>query len=122
MTSALKVSAVAEAATGLGLLIAPSLVAHLLLGQELTGLAIVVARVTGIALIGLAVACWPGPPVAGMLTYSALVALCLGYAGIVDGFRGLLLWPAIVLHVILAILLGRTWLTDSSRLVNATGG
>jgi hypothetical protein len=61
MKNALAFAAVAEAATGLGLLIVPSLVAQLLLGEQLTGVAIPVARVAGIALIGLGIACWPGP-------------------------------------------------------------
>jgi hypothetical protein len=43
---------VSEAATGLALLIVPSLVVQLLLGEELTGVAIRVARVAGITLIG----------------------------------------------------------------------
>ena len=73
-------AAVGEAATGLALLIVPSLVGRLLLGEELTGVAIPVARVLGIALIALGVACWPGPPRVGMLTYSAAVTLYLAYA------------------------------------------
>jgi hypothetical protein len=63
-------AAIAEAVTGLALLIVPSLVGQLLLGEELTGVAIPVARVAGIALIALGIACWPGPPLVGMLTYS----------------------------------------------------
>jgi hypothetical protein len=51
MKNALILAAIAEAATGLGLLIVPSLVGQLLLGEALTGVAIPVARVTGIALI-----------------------------------------------------------------------
>ena len=82
MKNVLIVAAVAEAATGLALLIVPSLVGQLLLGENLTGAAIPVARVTGIALIALAVACWPGPPLIGMLIYSALVTLYLAYLGI----------------------------------------
>ena len=46
-------AAVAEAGTGLALLVVPSLVGRLLLGEELTGIAIPVARVAGIALIAL---------------------------------------------------------------------
>ena len=71
MKRVLILTAVAEAATGVALLIVPSLVGRLLFGEELTGVAIPVARVTGIALIALGVACWPGPPLVGMLTYSA---------------------------------------------------
>ena len=78
---ALIFAAVAEAVTGLALLIVPSLVGQLLLGEELSGIAVPVARVAGIALIGLGVACWPGPPLVGMLTYTSLVALYLAYLG-----------------------------------------
>ena len=107
MTRVLILAAVAEAATGAALLIVPSLVGRLLLGEELTGVAIPVARVAGIALIALGIACWPGPPLVGMLTYSAVVTLYLAYAGFAGGFTGLLLWPAVVLHVILTALLTR---------------
>ena len=81
-------AAVAEAATGLALLIVPSLVGQLLFGVELTGIAIPVARVAGIALIGLGVACWPGPPLVGMLIYSAAVTLYLAYVGFAGGLTG----------------------------------
>ncbi len=101
MKTVLVLAAVAEAATGVALLIVPSLVGRLLLGAELAGVALPVARVTGIALVALAVACWPGPPLVGMLTYSAAVTLYLAYVGSVDGLAGILLWPAVVLHVIL---------------------
>jgi hypothetical protein len=100
-------AAVAEAATGLALLIVPSLVGQLLLGAEVTGVTIPVARVTGIALIGLGVACWPGPPLVGMLIYSAAVALYLAYVGLANGLTGVFLWPAVVIHVILTALLSR---------------
>jgi hypothetical protein len=111
MKRALVLAAVGEAATGVALLIAPSLVGRLLLGEELTGMAIPVARVAGIALIALGVACWPGPPRVGMLTYSAAVMLYLAYLGFAGGLTGILLWPAVVLHVILTVLLA----PDSTR-------
>ena len=103
----LNFAAFAEVATGLALLIVPSLVGRLLLGEELTGIAIPVARVAGIALIALGVACWPGPPLVGMLTYSAAVTLYLAYLGFAGGLTGILLWPAVVLHTILTALLTR---------------
>ncbi len=104
MKKVLVLAAVSEAATGLALLIVPSLVGRLLLGEELTGVAIPVARVAGIALIALGVACWPGPALVGMLTYGAVVTLYLAYLGF-TGLAGILLWPAVVLHVILTALL-----------------
>ena len=115
MKKVLIFSAVAEVATGVALLIAPSLVWQLLLGEQLTGIAIPVARVAGIALIALGIACWPGPPLVGMLTYSALVALYLAYLGFAGGFSGVFLWPAVALHVVLSILLGRIWLATEAK-------
>jgi hypothetical protein len=58
----------------------------LLLGEELVDAAIPVARVAGIALIAVGIACWPGPPLVGMLIYSAAVTLYLAYLGFVGGF------------------------------------
>jgi hypothetical protein len=115
MRKALISAAVAEAATGLALLIVPSLVGRGLLGEELTGTAMMVARVTGIALIGLGVACWPGPPQVGMLVYTAVVAAYLAYVGIAGGSNGPFLWPAVVVHVVLAGLLIRASTTRMSR-------
>ncbi len=107
MKNALVLASIGEAATGLALVVAPSLVGELLLGQETTGVAIVVARVAGIALIALAVACWPGPPVLGMLVYSAAVTLALAYLGLSGAYAGILLWPAVIVHLILTVLLAR---------------
>jgi hypothetical protein len=110
-------AAVGEAATGVGLLLVPQLVGQLLLGVELTGMAATVARVAGIALIGLGVACWPGPPLIGMLAYSSTVTLYLAYVGFVGGLAGILLWPAVVLHAILTALLTRALVTGKATSV-----
>ncbi len=103
----LVLAAVSEAATGVALLLVPSLVGQLLFGAELTGVAVAVARVAGIALIALGVACWPGSPRIGMLIYSVLAALYLAYVGLAGGLTGVLLWPAVVVHAILTVLLTR---------------
>ena len=50
--------------TGLALLLVPSLVGQLLLGEPLTGVGIPVARVAGIALIGAGRRVLAGPAVA----------------------------------------------------------
>ncbi len=107
MKWALVLAAAAEAAMGVALLIVPSLVGRLLLGEELTGAAISLARVAGIAVVALCIACWPGPPRVGMLTYVAVVMLYLAYLGFAGGATGALLWPAVVVHVILTALLIR---------------
>jgi len=114
MQWALVVAATGEALTGAALLLAPSLVGQLLLGAQLAGIAVPVARVAGIALIALGVACWPGKASIGMLTYSAAVTLYLAYIGLAGGFAGALLWPAVVLHAILTALLGRAAMSDEA--------
>ena len=112
MKKVLIFAAVGEAATGVALLIVPSLIVRLLLGEELAGIAIPVARVAGIALNALGVACWPGPPRVGMLTYSLAVTLYLAYLGFAGGLGGILLWPAVILHLILTALLTRASISD----------
>ncbi len=107
MKKVLAIAAVVEIATGLGMLLVPALVVQLLLGAELAGVSVTVARVTGIALVALGVACWPGTPLLGMLTYGAAVTLYLAYLGLAGGAVGVLLWPAVVLHLILTVLLAR---------------
>jgi hypothetical protein len=110
-------AAVVEAGTGLALMIDPAIVARLLLGAELADVETVLGRCFGIALLALALASWPGrqrgdggsPTVRGMSTYNALIALYLAWLGIVGHRGGLLLWPAVALHAVVALLLVRTW-------------
>jgi hypothetical protein len=104
-------AAIIEAATGVALILVPSLVGQLLPGNELTG---VIVRVAGIALIALAIACWPGPAMFGMLIHNAAVALYLAYVGISGKSSGVLLWPVVVLHGIMTVLLIRA-MTSQER-------
>jgi len=112
MKSVLVLAAVSEAATGTALLIVPSFIGQLLLGAELIGMAITLARVAGIGLIALGVACWPGTPLVGMLTYNAVITLFLAYVGFAGDLTGILLWPVVVLHMILTALLTQAATSD----------
>lgn len=114
MKTALVLAAIAESLTGLALLVVPSLVGWLLFGQELVGIGILAGRVAGIALIALSVACWPGPPLAGMLVYSAGVAVYLASVGLGGGLTGVALWPAIALHLVITAFLAKA-ATSRSR-------
>ena len=102
VTPLMIVTALVETGTGLLLLVWPALVFALLFGwRQAAPETLLMSRVAGIALIGLGVACWPGPPLAGMVTYGVVVTLYLAYVGLAGGVTGILLWPAVVLHVIL---------------------
>lgn len=113
----LALAAAGEAATGLVLLAYPPIVVRLLFGAEIAGTGVVMSRVAGIALIALGVACWPGGEATGiparavraMLCYSLSATLYLAYLGIRGEWVGSLLWPATVIHAVLAFLLARAF-------------
>jgi hypothetical protein len=107
MKKVLVLAAAGEATLGLVLLVYPPIVVRLLFNAQIAGVGVVLARVAGITLIALGVACWRGPPRVGMLIYSAAVTLYLTYVGFAGGLTGILLWPAVILHVILTALLTR---------------
>ncbi len=103
-----------EVGAGLALLCAPSAAAALLLGTPLDApAALTVARVGGAALLTLGVACWlargdtQSPAARGLVTamvvYNFGVALILGAAGIQLQPVGIVLWPAVSLHVAMTI-------------------
>ena len=108
MIRVLDLAALGEIATGLALLAAPSFVGQVLLGEVLTGVGIPMARIAGIALIALGVACWRNSGLLGMLIYSTAIMFYLAYVGLWDGFAGAFLWPAVGLHAVLSILLWRS--------------
>jgi len=107
------VTAVLEAATGLALVLSPSMPASLLLGASLDTPGLVVARVAGAALLALATACWlaRNDPqsraatglIAGLLLYNIAAVSVLVHAGTGLGLFGIGLWPTVVLHAALAV-------------------
>jgi hypothetical protein len=110
----LLITALFEASAGLALAVAPSFSIHLLLGASLESpAASVLARVAGMALISLGIACGlahqDGQSRAGrglvgaMLFYNVSVAAVLAYAGLALRLSGILLWPAILFHISLAM-------------------
>jgi hypothetical protein len=108
-----KLSAAIEVATGVALIAVPGMVAHVLLGAGLSDSGIAVARLTGIALLCLGLACWPGgdgagrPAIRALFTYNLLAAIYLGYLRVGGGFATYLLWLACGVHALLAILFAR---------------
>jgi hypothetical protein len=109
----LTLTALIEAATGLALLVVPSLVVRLLLGGEISGASVSLGRVAGAALLALGVACWlargdtPSQAarglVAAMLLYNLGAVVIFGAAGLQSQPAGIALWPAIILHAAMAV-------------------
>ena len=110
----LTTTAAIELPTGAALLLAPSLVAELLVGEALgSGASILVGRVAGAALLAIGVSCCAeretdrtgdhaGLPL-GLLIYNGMVAILLAQAAQVGRMHGPLLWPAVVAHSLLAL-------------------
>jgi len=108
------VTALVETSTGLALLVAPQLVARLLLGASLEApVAVIVGRVAGAALLSLGGTCWLARDerasraqrglLAMMLLYNCVAGTVLADAGWRLGLAAPLMWPAVVLHAVLAV-------------------
>jgi hypothetical protein len=107
-----------EVVTGVGLVIAPSLLARLLFGAEMNASGDLVGRIAGLVMLCLALGCWPRAfegehrqVLAPLLALSLLATVYLIYVGMGGVNVGVLLWPAAGVHLILAILLARAWMS-----------
>lgn len=110
----LVIGAVLEIPAGVGLLVVPSSLASLLLGEPLAGAGQVVARLAGGGLLALGTACWFARPTpitraglgvaSGLLIYNIVACVTLVLALTGSGSRALLLGAA-VLHGVLAVAL-----------------
>ncbi len=119
MKTLLTLTAFIEAATGLALFAIPSVAVSILLGASLTEPSgIFLGRIGGAALISLAVACWLSRNdikssivmIKSLVLYNGGATLLLAYAGLIEHFSGLGLWPAILLHAGLLV-----WCVQSLR-------
>ncbi len=102
-----------EVLTGLVLIVSPPMLTWLLLGSPLdTPTAFMMARLAGLALLSLGVACGFASRdekssaavglMAAMLLYNIGAVALLAYAGIGLELSGIGLWPAVLVHLALA--------------------
>jgi hypothetical protein len=117
------VASALEVGTGAVLIAAPSFFTRLLFGAEMTAAGVALGRFSGFVLLALAVACWPrggmrgvsAPALKALLLLSVLATAYLLYLGIGRELVGVLLWPAAATHLVLAVLLIRTWFKNPVR-------
>jgi hypothetical protein len=106
-----------EAGLGAVLLLDPGIVSRLILGEDLSGSGIVLGRVAGFGFLAFGIACWPmrasdisKRQLQALLTYNVLLPIYLIWLGIHGTMVGILLWPVVATHAVLAILLGSAYL------------
>ena len=128
MKKLLVVSACLEAVTGVTLIVSPAPPVLLLIGAALdtTG-GLIVARVAGAALLALGLGCWIARNDAGsqaarglvgaMMLYNVAAFAVLVYAGLGLKLFAVGLWPAVLLHLALAV-----WCIACLRQGNASSG
>jgi hypothetical protein len=117
------VAATIEAgAIGLLLIISPVPLTRLVFGGELSDPGQALAHLGGLALVSLAMACWPtraeGPTPStlhAMLFYNLVAAGYLVHLGMAGKLVGVLLWPVAALHAVLTILLAYDSLSRIAR-------
>jgi hypothetical protein len=108
------VESVIEGFTGIFLIIFPAILTTILFDSPIdTPASISVARVGGVALLALALACWLGrndtasPAVNGLvkalMLYNTAIAVLFLYAGFGLGLSGIVLWSVTVFHVLMSI-------------------
>lgn len=112
----LAVDAALEGVTGIALIAAPGIMTQLLFASALEGAGVIVARIGGMGLLGLALACWPArvegarrSGVAGLFAYNLLTGIYMLIVGLGGVAVGILLWPAVVVHLIVAALIADVW-------------
>jgi hypothetical protein len=109
MKNLLTITAITESCTGLLLLVFPMLIVSLLFGVSPgTHVELTVARVAGVAILSLAVACWLARSdcqsssargiVSAMILYNSAIVVVLIYTAIGLTLCGAGLWPVVLFH------------------------
>lgn len=102
-------AALLEGIAGFAVLAKPVVAVHLVFGPDAADGGI--AQCFGIALVAFAIACWPirhqptTPAVRGLCVYNGMIAVYLTGIRTIVGDGGPLLWPAVMLHALVALLL-----------------
>ncbi len=111
MKTLLIICSATEAATGLALIVIPSIVTQLLLGVAVDGIALTISRLAGVCLISIGIACWPTEntiqATRAMFVYNLIVSAYFAYYGVTSDLIGIILWPVAILHFVFAVLLLR---------------
>jgi hypothetical protein len=101
-----------EIVAGAALLTAPGVACRLLFATNPEGVGIALARFARVGLLALGIACLPSTAAGsgrsallGLLVFNFGVAILFAWVGVATTLHGVLLWPAVVLHAVIAVAL-----------------
>jgi hypothetical protein len=98
-----------EIVVGATFLAVPDIPCRLLFAATPDGLGVPLARFAGIGLLALGIGCLPSKAtgsnrsaVLGLFVFNVGATLFCAWIAVATSFRGLLLWPVVILHAIIA--------------------
>ena len=119
-----KAAACLEIVVGAIFIIAPNVPCALLFGANPDNIGSPLARWVGVSLLALGIACLPPKAgqshrraVLGLFVFNAGVTILFAWVGAVATVHGFLLWPAVILHAVIAAAL-----LPQLRITHTAGG
>jgi len=98
-----------EIVAGIVFVTAINVVCAVLFAVQPEGVGIVFGRFAGVVLFALGIACLPsrdptplGKAALGLFIFNAGIAMLLAWVGLATNLRGVLLWPVVALHALIA--------------------
>jgi hypothetical protein len=113
--TAVMMAAWLEIIVGASLLLAPNVLSQFLFGATPEGIGLLFARFAGIGLIGLGIACLPSNlagtrqfATRGLFVFNIAATIFFAWVAVATTFRGVMLWPVVILHAVITIALAPT--------------
>ena len=113
--TAVRMAAWFEIIVGASFVLALNAQSQLIFGTTPEGIGIHWARFAGIGLIGLGIACLPSNlagrqqnAVRALLVFNIGATIFFAWVAVATTFRGVLLWPVVILHAVISIVLAFT--------------
>lgn len=109
-----------EIIVGAALIAVPDLFCVLLFATRPEGITVPVARFAGFGLLALGIACLPSTATAsrravvGLCVFNVGVTILFAWVAIATTFHGVLLWPVVILHAVIATALASQLLTNKA--------
>ena len=110
-----------EIIVGASFILALNTQSHLIFGTTTEGSGVHFAQLAGIALIALGIACLPSNHAATrrvavriLLIYNIAATILFAWIGVATTLRGVVLWPVVIMHAVLAIVLGMSLRKEGS--------